>query len=67
MPKMKTVKGVKKRIKVTGTGKLIGFRAGRRHLLGTKPAKIKRKLRRSRALSRRDEQQLRPLIPYGGR
>ena len=64
MPKMKTVKGVKDRIKVTGTGKLIGFRAGRRHLLGTKPTKIKRKLRRSRVLSPRDEQHVRSLIPY---
>ena len=64
MPKMKTVKGVKDRIKVTGTGKLIGFRAGRRHLLGGKPAKIKRKLRKQQALSRRDERNIRSLIPY---
>ena len=64
MPKIKTVKGVKDRIKVTGTGKLIGFRPGRRHLLGGKPTKIKRKLRKSRVLSRRDERQVRALIPY---
>ena len=64
MPKIKTVKGVKDRIKVTGTGKLIGFRAGRRHLLGGRPAKIKRKLRKQRVLSRRDERNIKSLIPY---
>ncbi|MBI4597155.1 MAG: 50S ribosomal protein L35 [Candidatus Omnitrophica bacterium] len=64
MPKLKTVKGVKDRIKVTGTGKLVGFRPGRRHLLGTRPAKIKRKLRKQRVLSRPDERQVRSLIPY---
>ena len=64
MPKLKTVKSVKDRIRVTGTGKLIAFRAGRRHLLGGKPAKIKRKLGKPRVLSRREERHVRPLIPY---
>lgn len=64
MPKIKTVKGVKHRIRVTGTGKLIAFRAGRRHLLGGKRAKIKRHLRRPRMLSARDVRKIRALIPY---
>ena len=64
MPKMKTVKGVKARIRVTGTGKLIAHRAGRRHLLGGKRAKIKRHLRRSQLLSPRDLRKTRTLIPY---
>jgi large subunit ribosomal protein L35 len=64
MPKIKTVKSVKSRIRVTGTGKLLAFRAGRRHLLGGKRAKIKRHLRRPRTLSARDVRQTRALIPY---
>ena len=64
MPKIKTVKGVKERIKVTGTGKLIGFRAGRRHLLAGKRAKIKRQLRQERVLAPVDARKIRPLIPY---
>ena len=64
MPKLKTVKGVKGRIKVTGTGKLVGFRAGRRHLLAGKRAKIKRHLRRDQALAPVDARKIRSLIPY---
>ena len=64
MPKLKTVKGVKRRVRITGTGKLIGYRAGRRHLLGGKRSKIKRQLRNSRLLSRTDERSVRALIPY---
>ena len=64
MPKLKTVKGVKERMKVTGTGKLVGYRSGRRHLLGGKRSKIKRQLRRSTTLSERDARSIRPLVPY---
>ena len=64
MPKMKTVKGVKDRFKVTGRGKVIGFRAGRRHLLAGKRAKIKRKLRGSVTLARVEERKIRALLPY---
>ena len=64
MPKIKTVKGIKKRLKVTGTGKLLGFRPGRRHLLGGKRAKIKRHLRRPLTVSRTEERSIRSLIPY---
>ncbi len=45
MPKMKTKKSISKRIKVTGTGKLMRFKAGRRHLLVRKNAKRRRQLR----------------------
>ncbi len=64
MPKIKTVKSVKRRFKVTGTGKLVGFRSGRRHLLGGKRAKIKRHLRRPHTVSSVDERKLRALMPY---
>ena len=64
MAKLKTVKGIKARFKVTGTGKLIGFRAGRRHLLTGKRAKIKRRLRRPQRVSSVDERKIRALLPY---
>ncbi len=64
MSKLKTVKVVKARIKVTGTGKLLIAQPGRRHLLHGKRAKIKRHLRHRRALSRPDARLLRSLIPY---
>ena len=63
MSKLKTVKGVKDRIKVTGTGKLLGFRAGRRHLLSGKRAKHKRHLRRQRVLAQVDARTLVSLLP----
>ena len=64
MPKLKTVKGVKERFKVTGTGKVVGFRAGKRHLMGSKSAKVKRRMRRDVVMSPRDERKLRALLPY---
>ena len=64
MPKLKTVKGVKARLKVTGTGKLLGFRPGRRHLLGGKRSKIKRQLRRPQTVSPAEERKIRSLMPY---
>ena len=64
MPKLKTVKGVKGRLKVTGTGKLLGYRAGKRHLLSGKRAKVKRHLRRPQTLARVDARKIRTLLPY---
>ncbi len=42
MPKMKTHKGMAKRIKITGTGKLLRRRAFRNHLLAHKQGSLKR-------------------------
>ena len=64
MPKLKTVKSVKERIKLTGSGKLVGHRPGRRHLLTGRRTKLKRHLRRQRTLSAVDAKKLRTLIPY---
>ena len=47
MPKMKTHKGAKKRFKLTGTGKVRRFRAGKSHILTKKTPKRKMRLRRS--------------------
>jgi large subunit ribosomal protein L35 len=44
MPKNKTHSGMKKRVKVTGSGKLRTERAGKRHLLERKSSRITRRL-----------------------
>lgn len=47
MPKLKNHKGVSKRFKVSGTGKVRYKRAGKRHLLTSKNRGRKRKLKKS--------------------
>ena len=44
MPKMKTHSGAKKRFRVTGTGKIMHERAGKRHLLERKSSRHTRRL-----------------------
>jgi len=51
MPKQKTHKGLKKRIKVTATGKLKHKRSGSSHLMSGKNAKRRRRLRKPAVLS----------------
>jgi large subunit ribosomal protein L35 len=45
MPKMKSNKSVKKRFKVTGSGKVMRNKCGKRHLNSGKTGKRKRQLR----------------------
>jgi len=45
VPKMKTHKSIRKRFRVTGTGKLKRRQAGKKHLLSHKTGKRKRQLR----------------------
>lgn len=47
MPKLKTHKGVAKRVKVTKTGKILRKSAGKRHLAAGKSSERKRRLRHS--------------------
>ncbi|MCT2588680.1 50S ribosomal protein L35 [Streptomyces sp. N2-109] len=44
MPKNKTHSGARKRFKITGTGKVMRQRAGRRHYLEHKPSTLTRRL-----------------------
>jgi large subunit ribosomal protein L35 len=62
MAKNKTHKGAKKRIKLTGTGKLMRRRAMGSHLLTKKSANKKRKLRKSTVLDAQDTSRLRGLL-----
>ncbi len=47
MPKQKTHKGLKKRVKITATGKVRHKRAGGGHLMSGKNAKRRRRVRSS--------------------
>ena len=52
MPKMKTHRGAKKRIKVTGTGKFVIKHSGKSHILTKKDRKRKNHLKKSREIGR---------------
>lgn len=64
MARLKTHKGTKDRIKVTGTGKLLSFRIGRRHLMTGKSSRKTRRLRKVRVVHPVNETKLRRLLPY---
>jgi large subunit ribosomal protein L35 len=64
MPKMKTHRGAAKRLKRTGTGKLVRMQSGKRHILTKKSQKRKRHLRKSALVSSGDEQRMNQLLPY---
>ena len=63
--KVKTHRGAAKRFKVTAGGKVMRTRSGRRYLLGTKPAKRMRKLRKSIVVHPSDARNVREMLPYG--
>ncbi len=62
MPKNKTHSGAKKRFRVTGSGKIMRERAGRRHLLEHKPARRKRRLEADVQVSQNDRKEVRRLL-----
>ena len=62
MPKMKTNKSVKKRVKITGTGKIVRRSAKLRHLLSGRTPKQKRRLRRPTVLLRGDAKRVKALL-----
>ena len=62
MPKMKTHKGAAKRIKVTGSGKLMRAQAGRGHLQLAKSRKRDRTLKRDAPLAKGDARNAKRMI-----
>ncbi len=64
MPKLKTKKALSKRIKITGTKKLIRSKTGRRHLLSSKSSKRKRKLRKGEEVSSAGKKLIKASLPY---
>src|SRR3546814_11070685 len=66
MPKMKTKSSVKKRFRLTGTGKVRANVGYKRHQLSAKTQKMKRKARGTMILSDADAGIGKHFIPSGG-
>lgn len=64
MPKMKSHRGLAKRIKVTGTGKLKRGRAYTSHLAPRKTTKQRRQLRKASLISNSDYKRIKTLILF---
>ena len=64
MPKLKTKKALKKRIKITKKKKALRSKAGRRHLLSSKTTKRKRNLRKKSVVSKTEKKMIKEALPY---
>jgi large subunit ribosomal protein L35 len=64
MPKLKTHKGAKARIHVTGSGKLLRRKRMSSHLRRKKPKKVTRKYDAKLMVDQSDVKRLSKLIPY---
>ena len=62
MPKNKTHSGMKKRVKVTGSGKLLSQHAGMRHKLEKKPSTLTRRLSGTKEVSAVDAPRVKKLL-----
>jgi large subunit ribosomal protein L35 len=62
MPKNKTHSGTKKRIKVTGSGKLLRQKAGTRHLLEHKSSEVTRRLAGTTEVAKPDVSRVRKML-----
>jgi large subunit ribosomal protein L35 len=65
MPKMKTKSSVKKRFKITATGKVKAGPGEKRHMLGSRTQKSKRSNRRMQVLTPMDARTVKQWTPYG--
>lgn len=63
--KAKTRKGVAKRFKTTGTGKILRRMKGGRHIMRTKNAKRRRRLKQSTLAAGTVVSQIRANLPFG--
>jgi len=62
--KAKTRKAVAKRFKVTGSGKVLRRKQGRRHILQKKSRKRKRNLRKVALVSKADLRNVKESLPF---
>ncbi len=62
--KVKTHKGAKKRFKISGTGKLIFQKQGKRHILTSKSRKRKRQLKETGVITGTVAANVRRIMPY---
>ncbi|MGH9740248.1 MAG: 50S ribosomal protein L35 [Candidatus Acidiferrales bacterium] len=63
--KLKTHRGAAKRFKITSTGKVMRWRSGKRHLLGTKKPRRMRNLLNKVEVNPADVPNVRRALPYG--
>ncbi|HLC64230.1 MAG TPA: 50S ribosomal protein L35 [Patescibacteria group bacterium] len=64
MPKLKTNKAIKKRIKVTKSGKLTIRTGGQDHFNAKESGKVTRAKRRDKTLSKNNRRNVKRLLPY---
>ena len=64
MPKMKTKRAAKKRLKLTGGGRIRRSTAGKQHLMRGKSANRLRNLKKNSMVDPADEPRIRRLLPY---
>lgn len=62
MPKMKPHTGMGKRVRVTGSGKIVSESAGKRHLLESKASKRTRRLTGTVVVSKADTPRIKKLL-----
>ncbi|OKL49230.1 50S ribosomal protein L35 [Boudabousia marimammalium] len=62
MPKNKTHSGMKKRIRRTGSGKLMREQAGKRHLLEHKSSRRTRRLSKDQVVAPADAKKIKKLL-----
>ena len=62
MPKNKTHSGASKRFRVTGSGKILGEKAGKRHNLEKKPSKVTRRLSGTVEVAKADNARAKKLL-----
>ena len=62
MPKNKTHSGIKKRVKVTGGGKLLRQQSGLRHNFERKPSTLTRRLSGTTEVAKNDEKRIKKLL-----
>ncbi len=65
MPKLKTKSSVKKRFKITATGKVLAGPGNKRHGLINRSQKMKRQGRGSQTLTHADGRTVKQWAPYG--
>lgn len=65
MPKLKTNRSARKRMRITKSGKVKHFKATRGHLLTSKRSKRKRQLGKDAYLTKTEGATMKLLLPYG--
>jgi large subunit ribosomal protein L35 len=61
----KTKKAVRKRFKITGTGKVLRSQSSKRHLMSSKSAKRKRHLSKMAGVHSTDVARIKANLPFG--